>query len=166
MNRKSFVLGACLLLILGTAFLAVQAGAAPYVKGAWYLTPMVGGIFYLDEPNVNDNVIVGGRLGYFLNKNISLEGDFDYAWSEFKGPPPAGASDGVNANHYFYLLNALYHFQPALSERSVRSSWQGSAEPPWTATPCRKRVSRAITAPAYSTCSRTGPPSERRSDTS
>ncbi|MEW6440951.1 MAG: OmpA family protein [bacterium] len=116
MKRKSLVMTVCLFLLMGTAGLAGHAGAAPYSKGAFYLTPMAGGIFYLDEPDVDDGMIVGGRIGYFFSERISVEGDFDYAFSEFNGPPPAEAYDGLNANHYFGLLNGLYHFKPVLSE--------------------------------------------------
>ena len=116
MKRNSLVMGVCMALILGMAGLAVQAGAAPYSKGCFYLTPMAGGIFYLDEPNVDDGVIIGGRIGYFFTKHISVEGAFDWAFSEFNGPPPVEAYDGLNVNHYFGLLNGLYHFSPVLSD--------------------------------------------------
>jgi OmpA-OmpF porin, OOP family len=114
MNRKLFVVGLCVAVVLGTAGLAPQAGASGYSNGAFYLTPMAGGIFYFDNPDIYDGAIVGGRIGAFFSKSVSLELAFDYAFSNYKGPPPIG---GTNAHHFYGLLNGLYHFEPVLSDK-------------------------------------------------
>jgi OOP family OmpA-OmpF porin len=80
-----------------------------------YIAPMAGYIFYFDEPNIDDLAIMGGRIGYFITDRISMEGSFEYNFSEFKGGP-APAYDGLNANHYFILVNGRYHFGPVLSK--------------------------------------------------
>jgi OOP family OmpA-OmpF porin len=115
MARKIPVFSLCVALALGWAF-AAQAAEGPHAKGGFYLAPMAGAIFFLDEPNIDDHAVVGGRVGYFLTERISLEADFDYSYSQFNGPPPAEAYDGLNVNHYFGLLNGLYHFGPVMGE--------------------------------------------------
>jgi len=90
-----------------------------FEKGDIYGTPMAGGIFYLNnsQVDIDSSFIVGGRVGYFLTDEISLEGDFDYSWTEFNGlaepltTPPTPYQD-LNANNYYVLVNALYHFNP------------------------------------------------------
>jgi len=78
-----------------------------FKKGDIYVTPMAGGIFYLDDSDadLDDSFIVGGRVGYFLTDNISLEADFDYSWTQFNGPSEASTTppdpyDGLNANNF------------------------------------------------------------------
>lgn len=115
MAKKIPVLSLCVAFALGEA-LAAQAAEGPHAKGGFYLAPMAGAIFFLDEPNIDDHAVVGGRIGYFVTEQISLEADFDYSYSQFNGPPPAEAYDGLNVNHYFGLLNGLYHFGPVMGE--------------------------------------------------
>jgi outer membrane protein OmpA-like peptidoglycan-associated protein len=89
-----------------------------FEKGDIYGTPMAGGIFYLNNSEVDLDIsfIVGGRVGYFLTDKISLEGDFDYSWTEFGSAPPFAPPpypyQGMNANNYYALFNTLYHFDP------------------------------------------------------
>lgn len=116
MMRRTLALLSCLVLLMCGWSVTAQATDSPYSKGEMYLAPMAGVIFYLDEPNIDDHAIMGGRIGYFITENISLEGSFEYSFSEFNGPPPAEAYDGLNANHYFILLNGRYHFGTLLSE--------------------------------------------------
>ncbi len=89
-----------------------------FEKGDIYGTPMAGGIFYLNESQVDLDIsfIVGARAGYFLTDKISLEADFDYSWTRFGSasplaPPPFPFKD-MNANNYYALANVLYHFNP------------------------------------------------------
>ena len=115
MNKRAF--GLSLSIVLLTCMpLSVQAGDDDFLfkKGDIYATPMAGGNFFLDDldtGDVDNSFIVGGRAGYFFTDHISLEGDFDYTWTEFSGPPPQ-RYDGLNANFYYILVNALYHFNP------------------------------------------------------
>ena len=100
--------------------LSVQADDNEFIfeKGDIYATPMAGGIFYLNESDVDLDIsfIVGGRIGYFLTDNISLEAAFDYSWTRFGSappfaPPPFPFQD-MSANNFYALGNALYHFNP------------------------------------------------------
>ncbi len=93
-------------------------------EGGFYITPMAGGIFYLKDSDVDLDHwgLFGGRIGYMLTRKWSVEGSFDYGFSEFNGPSRSEAGwdepyDGLNANNYFMTANALYHFEPILSER-------------------------------------------------
>ena len=119
MMRRTLTLLSCLALLMCGWSVTAQATDSPYSKGEMYVAPMAGFIFYLDEPNIDDQAIMGGRIGYFITEKISLEGSFEYSFSEFKsgpGTPEDPAYDGLNANHYFILVNGRYHFGTVLAE--------------------------------------------------
>ena len=118
MNKRALGLSLSMVLLICMP-LGVQADDFLFKKGDIYGTPMAGVIFFTDDSQVDlkTSFILGGRAGYFLTDNISLEGDFDYSWTEFNGPAeplttPPEPYDGLNANNYYALVNALYHFAP------------------------------------------------------
>ena len=114
MIRQTLILLLCMALLMCVGIMPAQAKDSPYSQGEMYIAPMAGYIFYFDEPNIDDLAIMGGRFGYFITDRISMEGSFEYNFSEFKGGP-APAYDGLNANHYFILVNGRYHFGPVFS---------------------------------------------------
>ena len=122
MNKKAFGLSLSIVLLMCMC-LSAQADTDDddflFKKGDIYATPMAGAIFFLDDDqtDLKTSFIVGGRIGGFVTENISVEGDFDYSWTEYNGLPepltPSGQPyEGLNANNYYIFINALYNFNP------------------------------------------------------
>ncbi len=95
-------------------------------EGGFYLTPMAGGIFYLDDgdADLDDHAIFGGRIGYVLTERWALEATLDYSFTQYNGPDQLMAGfqepyQDLNANNFFMTANALYNFEPVLKNKRL-----------------------------------------------
>jgi OOP family OmpA-OmpF porin len=129
MSKKLFGLALIItyLMCMPLSASADEAEEITLREGGFYLTvPMAGGIFYLDDgdADLDDHAIFGGRLGYMLTEKWSLEAAMDYSFTQYNGPDQDDAGfqepyDGLNANNFFMLGNALYHFEPVLKSKRL-----------------------------------------------
>jgi OOP family OmpA-OmpF porin len=91
----------CLLLFLGVS-------SAEDLKGAFSISPHVGGIHFDDNLDIDDGVVFGIGAGYNFTQNLSLEFVLDLS--------DMNTESGLDLNGYSYRLEGIYHLFP---ERKV-----------------------------------------------
>lgn len=89
---------------LGLLLMASSASAG-IRQGDFSLSPVVGGYTYEGQQHLDTNLVFGGRAGYMLDRNLGIEGVFDYVNPELTG----GKKD---VSMYRYGGELLYHFMP------------------------------------------------------
>lgn len=129
MSKKRFGLALIItyLMCMPLGALAQEEEGITFREGGFYFTaPMAGGIFYLkdSDADLDDHAIFGGRIGYMLTKRWALEAALDYSHTQYNGPDSLDAGfqepyEGLNANNYFILGNALYNFKPVLKNKRL-----------------------------------------------
>jgi OmpA-OmpF porin, OOP family len=90
--NKTFSVLLCAMLLLAPSAFAAQAA------GQFTLSPMIGGIMFEGNQNVDDAFAFGVGIGYNLTKAVATEAAF--VWS-----------DG-DADLFSYRLDLLYHLRP------------------------------------------------------
>jgi len=100
MIRKLFVLATLALL------LSPPARAANGEKGSWEIGPYVGWAVLDDyaKSNPDDDLLYGGRVGYFMTTRWSLEASYQMFKADFDKGPGDFKIDSLR-------LNALYNFR-------------------------------------------------------
>ena len=101
MNRQLVILLAGLLLISATSVSAAN------LKGAYSVTPLIGGYSYDGKQHLDTNLVYGVRAGYNLTKSIGVEALFDYVHNT---DSTIGSFKGLSMQRYGG--EALYHFFP------------------------------------------------------
>jgi OOP family OmpA-OmpF porin len=85
--------------------LFVPSAFAGQTPGKFTLSPMLGGIVFEGDQQVDDDFAYGLGIGYNLSRNLAVEAAFFGANSEF--------DDGDDADLFNYRLDALYNLLPA-----------------------------------------------------
>lgn len=95
-------LGVIIFLLLSFSAAGAQDWQRP---GAFYVAPSWGGYMFDVQNDEYDNITAGLALGYNMNRNVSVEGGFNYIY---------GTSSEWNEDVDGYLLqvSGLYHFWP------------------------------------------------------
>jgi len=101
MKRQLLILLAGLLLISATSVSAAN------LKGAYSVTPLIGGYSYDGKQHLDTNLVYGLRAGYNLTKSIGVEALFDYVHNT---DSTIGRFKGLSMQRYGG--EALYHFFP------------------------------------------------------
>ena len=88
-----FIMGA-------TAFADINAKAFTF-------SPFIGGYVFESKENLDNKMLSGLRLGYEVNKNVGVEGVFEFFKTEYSIPALTSKT-----NYFGYRLEALYNFMP------------------------------------------------------
>ncbi|MCB0309021.1 MAG: OmpA family protein [Bdellovibrionales bacterium] len=114
-----------LIALFALAIFPVQAEQNS-TKGLWEFGPYIG-MFFPDNygsANLDKSLLVGGRLGYFITSEFSVEGSFHRAFSETSG----GSETNIDASR----LNLLWNFLPGKFVRpflTVGGGWERTSFP-------------------------------------
>jgi len=101
-SRKLCVIGMGVLVLLMGSFGNVMAGINP---GGFSITPLIGGITWDSDWDLDDEVTYGLAAGYDFTKNWGIEGMLTYLNT-------TDSRDDGDVDAYIYHLDALYHFLP------------------------------------------------------
>jgi OOP family OmpA-OmpF porin len=100
---KKIVMGIAMILLAAIA----ASGHAEVRKGAFSLTPFIGGYTFEGNEDLKTAPVFGLRGGYHFKKNLSLEGFFNYVPTENKS-----LAGNPNVKLYGFGIEGLYHFMP------------------------------------------------------
>ena len=87
----------CLLLFLGVS-------SAEDLKGAFSISPHVGGFHFDDNLDIDDGVVFGIGAGYNFTQNLSLEFVLDLS--------DMSTESGLDLNGYSYRFEGIYQLFP------------------------------------------------------
>lgn len=123
---------ACLWALFALILVGTPAMAGQGEKGDWELGPYLG-FGWLDDYeglDPDDDVLYGGRVGYWFTSRWSLEASGQILSTETDMDTPAltslGLSDNVDADLTSLRLNVLFHFLPGENCRPFLTVGAGS----------------------------------------
>ncbi len=102
--RKKLLISA---LTIMAASLVSSNGFAQIEEESITFSPLIGGIVFEGNQNVDDDMAVGLGFGYNFTKNWGAEGTFRFIDTE---DDISGSSENIDGR--LYHLDALYHFMP------------------------------------------------------
>lgn len=95
-----------IVLLVAVSVLSISAAASAGNKGDTFsISPVIGGITFEGDTNIETSPLFGGRLGYNFTDALGVEALIDYAQPKFEG-----ASNTLY--YYRYGADLLYHFKP------------------------------------------------------
>jgi OOP family OmpA-OmpF porin len=100
---KKIVMSIAMILLAAIA----ASGHAEVRKGAFSLTPFIGGYTFEGNEDLKTAPVFGLRGGYYFKKNISFEGFFNFVPTENKS-----LAGSPNVDLYGFGIEGLYHFMP------------------------------------------------------
>jgi OOP family OmpA-OmpF porin len=111
MNRAALIAATCVFLLPLAAQAEIRAGSVE-------LSPFVGYNIFENDQNLEDEWLLGGRIGYNFNQHFGLEGVVEYmstnvddrSITSTEEGQYGGSMDSVDLT--FYHLDAVYHFMP------------------------------------------------------
>src|SRR6185369_4085931 len=92
-----------LLMLIMALFIAESSATAGMKGGEWTISPFVGGHVYEGSQQLEPSIVAGMRLGYNLNRNWGVEGQFAYTRPR---------TEGLYGSLYSLEGDLLYHFMP------------------------------------------------------
>src|SRR5664279_4206335 len=105
-------------LLLASAFLLPLTARAEIKAGSVEVTPFAGYNFFEKRQNLENQPVVGGRLGYNITNTFGIEGAWDFikSYVDNKSLPFTRQGQFTSpTNSVFitqYNLDLLYHFMP------------------------------------------------------
>ena len=98
------------LIVLITAFIMASPAIAAIEGGEYTISPFVGGYTFDGIQHLKTNIATGLKVGYNLNKNWGVEGQFTYV-----PLTPTLAAETRRGDQYSLRADVLYHFMPKSS---------------------------------------------------
>ncbi|MDA8431165.1 MAG: OmpA family protein [Geobacteraceae bacterium] len=104
--------------LLASVFMLPLAARAEVKAGSVELTPFAGYNFFQKQQNLQDQPLVGGRIGYNFTEHVGIEGTWDFmrSYVDDKSPKPyrqgqfASPMNRVSITQF--NLGLIYHFMP------------------------------------------------------
>lgn len=93
------------MLMTGAILAMATVASAGNKGGAFSVSPMIGGITFEGDMELETTPLFGGRLGYNFTDSLGIEALFDYSKTKSE-------VDGSTVDFYRYGGDLLYHFMP------------------------------------------------------
>ena len=94
-----------ILLVAGLVMTLTTMASAGNKKGDFSVSPVIGGLSFKSDADLEYSTLYGGRLGYNFTDALGIEALFDYARPEFQ-------NESETLYYYRYGGELLYHFMP------------------------------------------------------
>lgn len=106
-------------LLAAGMILFLQLSAHAEIRaGSFEVSPFGGYNIFENDQNLEDSLVIGGRLGYNFTKHFGIEGTVEYIRSHVDDRTVPGNKEGRygrplnDVDLTFYHIDAVYHFMP------------------------------------------------------